>query len=155
RNAPDSRDGWEPRAFNVWGALALAAIGKLPGTIEDRSIRIALRRRRSDEPIEALRIDRLDHLVASARQAARWPTDHHAVLSGADPKVPPELHDRAADNWRPLLAIADAAGGEWPERGRRAAIHLTCDGAEPDDAEASGVLLLSDLREMFSRERSG
>jgi putative DNA primase/helicase len=34
------------------------------------------------------------------------------------------LHDRAADNWRPLLAIADAAGGAWPERARKAALTL-------------------------------
>lgn len=155
RNAPDSRDGWEPRAFNVWGALALAAIGGLSGTIEDRSIKIAMRRRRREEAVEALRIDRLDSLRPLARKAARWADDQDITLSAADPTVPSELHDRAADNWRPLLAIADAAGGEWPERARRAAILLAGDGAEPDGAEASGVLLLSDLREMFARERSG
>ena len=41
--------------------------------------------------------------------------DHASELREADPVVPPELHDRAADNWRPLLAIADLVGGEWPE----------------------------------------
>ena len=34
-------------------------------------------------------------------------------LRVADPPVPAELHDRAADNWRPLLAIADAAGANF------------------------------------------
>jgi putative DNA primase/helicase len=155
RAAPDSRDGWEPRAFNVWGALALAAIGKLPSTIEDRSIKIAMRRRRSDEPVEPLRIDRLEFLMPLARRAARWTDDHHVILSAADPNVPRELHDRAADNWRPLFAIADATGDEWADRARRAAILLTRGGAEPDDAEASGVLLLADLRELFAAERTG
>ena len=28
--------------------------------------------------------------------------------------MPAGVFNRAADNWRPLLAIADAAGGEWP-----------------------------------------
>jgi putative DNA primase/helicase len=155
RSAPDSRDGWEPRAFSVWGALALAAIGKLPGTIEDRSIRISMRRRRSDEAVEALRIDQIDHLMPLAQRAARWARDHHVILSAADPKVPPELHHRAADNWRPLLGIADAAGGEWGERARHAAILLTCGGAETDDSEVSGVLLLADLHELFAAEPTG
>jgi hypothetical protein len=48
------------------------------------------------------------------RRAARWAADHLGELRGADPEVPGELGDRAADNRRPLLAIADLAGGEWP-----------------------------------------
>ena len=28
----------------------------------------------------------------------------------------PDLNDRAAGNWRPLLAIAELAGGTWPRR---------------------------------------
>jgi putative DNA primase/helicase len=125
RSAPDSREGWEPRAFDVWGPLALAAIGKLPGTIEDRSVRIAMRRRRFDEQVAPLRIDQLDRLKPIARRAARWANDHEVELKAADPIVPSQLHDRAADNWRPLLAIADAVGSEWAERARRAAVGLT------------------------------
>ena len=34
------------------------------------------------------------------------------------------LSGRAADNWRPLIAIADLAGGEWPARARRIAQEL-------------------------------
>jgi putative DNA primase/helicase len=30
----------EPRQFSTWAPVALAAIGHLPGAIEDRSIRI-------------------------------------------------------------------------------------------------------------------
>ena len=48
------------------------------------------------------------------RRAARWVADHLPALQAADPAVPDELDDRQADNWRPLLAIADEAGGEWP-----------------------------------------
>jgi putative DNA primase/helicase len=152
RSVVDGKDGWESRRFNVWAAVAIAAIGDLPGTIEDRSVKIALRRRRADEPVERFRIDRLAEYEPLARKAARWAADHDAVLSAADPEVPAELHDRAADNWRPLLAIADAAAGEWPERGRRAAIALTRDSAEK---EAPGIMLLGDLRELFAAEPSG
>jgi putative DNA primase/helicase len=138
RSAPDSKDGWEPRSFKVWGPLALAAIGQLPGTIEDRSIKVAMRRRRADELVEPLRIDRLDRLGPLARRVARWASDQKVALSAADPAVPAELHDRAADNWRPLLAIADVAGGEWPERARRAAVVLTRNNGGPDETELSG-----------------
>ena len=31
--------------------------------------------------------------------------------------MPDSLRGRAADNWRGLFSIADAAGGEWPQRG--------------------------------------
>jgi len=36
-----------------------------------------------------------------------------AKLADAEPVMP--LEDRAADVWEPLIAIADLAGGEWPE----------------------------------------
>ena len=68
----ETRDGYEVRAFAVWGAMALAAIGRLPGTIEDRAIKIALRRRRRDEAVERMRLDRLGGLAPLARRAARW-----------------------------------------------------------------------------------
>jgi len=45
--------------------------------------------------------------------------------------MPAGIFNRAADNWRPLLAIADLAGGEWPERARQAA-QSTCGTREED-----------------------
>jgi putative DNA primase/helicase len=141
-------DNHEPRQFSVWAPVALAAIGRLPGTIEDRSIIIRLRRRRPDEQIESLRLDRAGRLVKIARMAARWAADHAISLSAADPVMPPALYNRVADNWRPLLAVADAAGGEWPGRARQAAIKLTSDGA--DDESSVRVALLSDIRDAFA-----
>jgi Protein of unknown function (DUF3631) len=59
--------------------------------------------------------------------------------------VPDALNDRAADNWRPLLAIADLAGGEWPARARAAALTLSGESAE----DALAVELLKDVRLAF------
>lgn len=73
-------------------------------------------------------------------------------MRDARPEPPAQIHDRAADAWSPLFAIADLAGGAWPERARRTAIELSADG---EDAMSSGVLLLADLRELFAREPSG
>ena len=67
-------------------------------------------RKRPDEKIERIRIDRLDALKDLQRKCARWAIDHIQLLKFVDPEIPNGLHDRAADNWRPLLAIADLAG---------------------------------------------
>lgn len=135
----------EPRAFNLFCPKALAGIGTLPDTVEDRAVIVQLRRRRPDEQVDKLRQDRLelDHLQALA---LRWANDNAAAIREADPEVPDELHDRAADNWRPLLAIADQVGGDWPKRARHAAVQLTLAGADKDTVE---VLLLGDIRGIF------
>jgi putative DNA primase/helicase len=70
-------------------------------------------------------------------------------LSTADPEIPMELYGRAADNWRPLLAIADAAGDEWPERARQIAIKF---GGRRDE-QTAGVMLLEDVKRIFDEER--
>ena len=63
--------------------------------------------------------------------------------------MPDALDDRAADSWEPLLALADAAGGEWPQRARAAALAL-CGAAEVEDQSLS-VQVLSDIRDILMR----
>ena len=46
------------------------------------------------------------------------------AFTGDIRNMPTEISDRDADCWEPLLAIADAAGGEWPELAREAAVFL-------------------------------
>src|SRR5262249_43822476 len=75
--------------------------------------------------------------------------DNLDKLIDPDPEVPEALNDRAADNWRPLLAIADLAGGEWPDRARAAALTLSGEGLEDD---AIGVQLLRDIQTAFGEE---
>lgn len=139
-------DDHEPRQFSAWAPVALAAIGRLPGTVEDRSIRIGLRRRRPDEAVQPLRLDRTGELENLTRKAARWAADHAAGLGAADPAMPEGIINRVADNWRPLLAVTDLTGGAWPERGRRAAIELS---AEGDDQRSIRAALLADIRAAF------
>jgi hypothetical protein len=55
-------DDYEPRAFSTWCPTAIAAIGNVPATIEDRSILISMRRRRKDEKVERFRSDRVQKL---------------------------------------------------------------------------------------------
>ena len=98
-------DNYEPRGFSTWAPLAVAKIGKLSATLHDRSIVLQMRRRRADEAVERLRSDRTADLDTLARKAVRWAKDNIKVLRKADPEMLDGLHDRAADNWRPLIAI--------------------------------------------------
>lgn len=145
-------DDHEPRLFATFAAVAIAAIGKLAGTIEDRSIIIHMHRKTQDERIERLRMDRTPDLDKLARMAARWAKDNQRVLADADPETPEALHDRASDNWRHLLAIADLAGGEWPQRARAVALHLS--GSQDADDSSDGVQLLTDLAALFDERNT-
>jgi putative DNA primase/helicase len=140
-------DDHDPRTFSTWCPKAVALIGNLHGTLEDRGIVLEMRRRAPTEKVERLRLDRLSEFEPLRRKAARWAADQRDALQGADPAVSSQLHDRAADNWRPLLAIADACGGKWPDDARRAALLLSGVTAETDTTPA--IQLLADLRQMF------
>ncbi len=63
------------------------------------------------------------------------------------PEMPEGITDRNADVWESLLAIADAAGGDWPQRARVAAVaHVALAMA---GTPSLGVRLLADLRQIF------
>jgi putative DNA primase/helicase len=143
-------DNHEVKTFSTWCAKAIALIGGLPATLQDRSIIVRMRRKQREESVERLRLDRVSALRELCSKAARWVADHAEALRSCDPAVPPELNDRAADNWRPLLAIADMAGGAWPATARSAARCLS--GSSQDDEDLSkGVLLLRDCQRAFKK----
>ena len=118
-------DNHETTTFSTWCAKVIALIGKLPPTLQDRSIVVQLERKRTRETVERRRADRTLDLVELCRKAARWVADHRAELDVCDPVPPDTLDDRAADNWRPLLAIAEVIGGNWPQHARTAARALS------------------------------
>ena len=109
-------DDYEARRFSTWAAMAIASIGRVAATIADRSIMIGMERKAPGVTVARMRADRDDGFGVLASKAARWVADHLEDLRSADPDVLWALNDRASDNWRPLLAIADLAGGEWPTR---------------------------------------
>jgi Protein of unknown function (DUF3631)/DnaB-like helicase N terminal domain len=138
---------YEPRCFSTWSPKVIALIGNLPATLEDRSILISMRRKSAKEKVERLRFDRLQELEPLRRRVARWASDNLNALRSADASVPEALHDRARDNWRPLLAIADLCGSTWPNDARWAALTLSGDSDEREGSPA--VQLLSDLRVLY------
>jgi putative DNA primase/helicase len=131
--------------FSTWAPAAIAMIGRLPSTLEDRSISIRLQRRRADEPepVEVFRLGQQADLKRLARMAARFAADHFDELKGATPNVPATLENREADNWLPLIAIADVAGGGWPGIAREVAEHLALVNRATEQSAA--VMLLEDI----------
>jgi uncharacterized protein DUF3631 len=69
------------------------------------------------------------------------------TLRIARPEIPNELDDRQGDICEPLLAIADAAGGDWPQHCRESLITLCSTETNKDDSP--GVKLLSAIRDVF------
>lgn len=136
------------RDYSTFGAKCIAGIGTLPATIADRSICIALSRKRQDEPVERFR-RRDAHTQAEPIHAALVAWADAAVvgsLHAARPDLPDALNDRAQDVCEPLLAIADMAGGDWPGRARRAAVALIGDDRSDED---NGLELLWDINVVF------
>jgi putative DNA primase/helicase len=139
------------KRFSTWAPKAIATIGGLAETVADRSITILMQRKTPGQRVERLRRRDSSHFAALRGRAARWAPDAIAALTAADDhtNIPNELHDRAADNWRPLLAIADVAGGQWPTLARTAARALSGEDATVDGASI-GVQLLADIKSAFA-----
>jgi hypothetical protein len=135
-------------AFPAYAGVALAGLGQLPDTILTRSIVIRMRRRAPHEHIEPYRA-RIHEPEGKklGQQLGDWANSAAERMSGAWPEMPPGVTDRPADVWEPLLTVADAAGGPWPERARNACTWLVRDNA--DRGISLGIRLLADLRGIF------
>jgi putative DNA primase/helicase len=138
-------DDHEPRQFSTWAPVAIAMIGRLPDTLEDRAIALRLRRKKPTERVRHFRSDQTADLKQLARMMARWTADNRDALAASDPDMG-ALFNRAADNWRPLIAIADQADGDWPARVR--AIAETSEGSKED--QSTRTMLLSDIRDVLA-----
>jgi putative DNA primase/helicase len=138
----------EPRLFSTWAPKLVAAIGRLPDTIEDRSVRVVINRKRTGDTKK----DGFDPQLVRRdcegirRRLVRFVLDHADAIAAAQVDRPGGLNDRAWNNWRPLLAIALVAGGDWPARAKQAAVGLS--GEFDDDDEDVGTLALQHVWEV-------
>ncbi|WP_206318770.1 DUF3631 domain-containing protein [Actinacidiphila epipremni] len=133
--------------FPVYAAVAVAGLGWLPDTILHRSVIIRMRRRAPNEHVEPFR-SRIHEPEGHALRdrLAKWADSVRDRVTGAFPEMPEGVTDRPADVWEPLLAVADAAGGDWPQRAREACAALVAAAAAGDKASL-GIRLLTDLRD--------
>lgn len=136
------------RDFSTFCPKAIAGIGKLPDTVADRSIPIRLERTAPGEGVEKFRLREVKPEASRLRnQIESWCIGLVSDLREARPDLPQELTDRQQDAAEPLLAIADAAGGEWPQAARRALLELCIEAQASDDSVCTQ--LLKDIRQIF------
>ena len=130
----------QPRRFSTFSPLAIAAIGVLPLPIMHRSIVVHMER----STRELRRFDENDQAVNEAYRMIRaWARDAQLQY---DPKLPKELRNRPADNWRPLISIADSFGPTWGAKAREAAIEFS----RAHHDEDAAIVLLADIRTIFN-----
>lgn len=138
------------KAFPAYAAVAIAGLGDLPETIMARSIVLPMRRRRPDEHVAPFRRGEAEPELAGLRERlAAWADTNGEQLAAINPTMPPGVTDRPADVWEPLLAIAEAAGGDWPKRARAACAAIVA--ATAERAVSLGVRLLLDIRRIYDQ----
>jgi len=118
----------EVRDFQTFSPKAIAGIGQLPDTVRDRSIPIKLKRARRGAVARFREREANREGLEIAARLATWCAANLETLRQARPETLTQLSDRQSDCCEPLLAIADLAGGEWPEIARKALVEL-CTGA--------------------------
>jgi hypothetical protein len=149
----DARD-MKVQRFPVYAPAALVGIaGGMPTTITTRAITIHMRRRRADESVEPFRERRVAQEAQPLREAlAAWIDSTGTRLGDAQPDMPDGVTDRSAEIWEPLLAIADTAGGHWPDTARNACRHFVLNTGP--QITSLGIRLLADLRDLFARHNT-
>jgi putative DNA primase/helicase len=140
------------RGFAAFAPAALAGIGALPGTLHDRSIVVRLVRAKAGEITARFDSRRIERETELCRKLARLAADNFERLKDCDPRLPETAFNRLADNWRPLFAIAEIVGGDWPRRAKEAFTKLT--NTEDLDAQGVGTILLADIAATFAAKDS-
>lgn len=139
------------RRFPVFAPVLVSGIGSMPDTITDRGFVVHMRRRAPGESVAPFRYSpgTLDELHELRDRLAAWTAASADRLATLRPVLPDGVTDRAADCWEVLLAVAEAAGGQWPELARQACVAMVTDAAEAEAEHSHGVRLLGDIRAAF------
>lgn len=131
--------------FITWAPMAYAVLDQIPDTLASRSIIIDLKRKGKDQKCLPLDERAINSLKKLKRRVKRWCVADQEAMKRAVPEIPEELQNRAADVWTPLFAIADIAGGGWPDLARDAAKRLV-----KKEQPSLGSQLLSDIQKIFA-----
>jgi len=134
--------GKQRREYDVFAPIALASIGVLSLPLISRSIIVRMRRHDGSRVLKRFDLGDTRALDLTYQHIRAWARD---VKLDPNPALPRELRGRDADNWRPLIAIADACSPAWGALARAAAVAFAQDRKEED----VGVLLLRDIRVVF------
>ncbi len=134
----------------IYGPIAMAGLGSLPGSVLSRCVVIRMQQRRPEQKTERFQ-PRVHEAIGADLGAAlgSWARSVALDIASAWPDMPKGIADRQAEVWEGLLAIADCAGGDWPQRARSACTELVL-GNEAEPVLSPGQRILSDLRKVFT-----
>src|SRR5262249_29424955 len=131
--------------FSTWAPKAIGTIRNVADTLMDRGVIVTLQSKPKGHKVQRFRMRDTTEFKQLRQKCLRWAADHVSKLADADPQMPAALSNRPADNWRPLLAIADTVGGDWPARASAAALAISNVPVDDD----RNVELLRDIRRVF------
>ena len=146
-SVPTDGGGWEASVFLLRAPVAIAGIGRnwTWAALLDRAIEVKMRKPRPSDQIAVFRPEDEAELAVQSKRAAQWVKENADALRTANPPMPDGIVNRNADKWRPLLAIADVAGGRWPGLAREVCKRFV--GHVP--TVSSGVALIVDCAAVF------
>ncbi|MFF7155336.1 DUF3631 domain-containing protein [Streptomyces sp. NPDC008139] len=152
RNRPTTRVAGaehKPVKFPTFAMAAIAGIGDLPDTIMDRAVIIRMRKRLESEHVDDFRTRTDIPFLQEVRdRLAEWLVTRLEEAADLVPAMP--VRDRAADTWEPLVAVADLAGGAWPQRARTACRVMTEREKGNEQDRGAKVRILADIRAAFA-----
>ena len=146
-----NKDGTiEQKSFSLWGAQVIAGIGGQAETLTSRSIKITLRRKAVDETVARMPFDHVERSETFRDALTDWAAENSDYISEMTLDGPVGASDRAQDNWAPLIRIAAAMGGDWPDRAVKAFAKLEISDKD-DTASSIGLDLLKDIHTIMSQ----
>jgi hypothetical protein len=92
------------------------------------------------------------YAAALNESLSTWCRRNARVITATWPDMPEGIEARAAEVAEPLLMVADAAAGRWPQAARDAVRELMLGETESPDELALSDRLLADLRTVFGEE---
>lgn len=134
-NSGHTRDGSVTRRikgrrkqFSTYMPVVLVGIDLVVPTLESRSIIIPIDRKKEDGSEATIEWHNDEEPVAELEilhnRLAKWAEQNRDLLKITKPERISELHNRAWDNARVMLTIAQVAGGDWPEQARAGILAL-------------------------------
>jgi hypothetical protein len=140
---------FEVVAYPTFCPKALAGIGELWDTVQDRAIGIEMRRRLPSDKIEPFRKRRIEEDAALIKSALKGWADRGAAkhLEQIEVSDIPGLNDRQMDISEPLVQIAQLAGREWNIKLVDALQSIFKVSTAED--RSIGTMILKDIRSIF------
>lgn len=139
----------KPKSYNTWGAKAICSLGTLPKEIDAISIVLPLKRKLANETIKDVIYSAPEVWKGLRNKIDKFVEKNKEIIATIEVSPVEELTDKANDCWNSLFRIAQAAGGDWFERVKKAAISLTGKNAK----ESNNIKLLKAISIVFEEKQ--